>query len=89
MATDEAQDVVLAFGTSESEVHLYSPTAAEVVGILKDVHTQGIRDFKFVDAGRRSVGWSMGGDGKLVRWDLQKGEMNRSITILQISVPIR
>lgn len=79
--TDNAQAVVLAFGTSESEIHLFSPTAAKTVCILKDAHTQGIRDFRFVDAGRLSEGWSIGGDGMLVRWDLQKGISTKSITI--------
>ncbi|KAL8902024.1 MAG: hypothetical protein Q9192_000237 [Flavoplaca navasiana] len=74
--TDEvhAEDVVLAFGTSESEIHLFSPTSAKTVGILKDVHSRGIRDFKFVDAGKGLSAWSIGGDGKLVQWDLRKGK---------------
>ncbi|KAL9603134.1 MAG: hypothetical protein Q9219_001337 [cf. Caloplaca sp. 3 TL-2023] len=66
---DDVQDVILAFGTSDSDVHLYSPAAAKVVGLLKDVQTKGIRDFKFVDAGRRPEGWSIGGDGKLADHD--------------------
>ncbi|KAL8920093.1 MAG: hypothetical protein Q9208_006446 [Pyrenodesmia sp. 3 TL-2023] len=78
---DNAQDVVLAFGTSDSDVHLYSPAAARVIGVLKDVHTQAIRDFKFVDAGRGAEGWSIGGDGKLVHWDLQKGKSIRAILL--------
>ncbi|KAL9003262.1 MAG: hypothetical protein Q9188_003858 [Gyalolechia gomerana] len=41
---DDAQHVVLAFGTSDSEIHLYSPTAAKVVGLLKDVHTQEFKN---------------------------------------------
>ncbi|KAL8839791.1 MAG: hypothetical protein Q9170_001602 [Blastenia crenularia] len=64
--SDNAREVVLAFGTSDSEIHLYSPAAAKIVGILKDVHTQGVRDFKFVDAGRHAEGWSAGGDGKTI-----------------------
>ncbi|KAL8788114.1 MAG: hypothetical protein Q9213_001872 [Squamulea squamosa] len=74
-----AEDVVLAFGTSESEIHLFSPTSARNVGVLKDVHTQGIRDFKFVDAGRTSCAWSIGGDGKLVQWDLRKGRSTKLV----------
>ena len=80
ISTDDAQDVVLAFGTSDSIIHLYSPTKAKVVGLLKEVHTQGIRDFRFVDGGRRSEGWSVGGDGKLVHWDLQKCKSTKFIT---------
>ncbi|KAL9028112.1 MAG: hypothetical protein Q9196_003474 [Gyalolechia fulgens] len=79
--TDKAQHVVLAFGTSDSEIHLYSPTAGKVVGLLKDLHTQGIRDFRFADAGRQSDGWSIGGNGKLVHWDLRKGRSTRSISL--------
>ncbi|KAL8858073.1 MAG: hypothetical protein Q9178_005398 [Gyalolechia marmorata] len=73
------EDVVLAFGTSESEIHLFSPTAAKTVGILKDVRLQGIRDFKFVDAGRSLSAWSIGGDGKLVQWDLRKGKSTKFV----------
>ncbi|KAL9014725.1 MAG: hypothetical protein Q9173_000624 [Seirophora scorigena] len=71
--TDNARDVVLAFGTSDSKIHLYSPAAASIIGVLKDAHTQGVRDFSFVDAGRCPEGWSIGGDGKLVQWDLRTG----------------
>ncbi|KAI4186390.1 MAG: hypothetical protein LQ346_005690 [Caloplaca aetnensis] len=78
---DNAQDVVLAFGTSDSDVHFYSPAAAKVIGTLKNAHTQGIRDFKFVDAGRGAEGWSIGGDGKLVHWDLRKGKSTRIISL--------
>ncbi|KAL9020511.1 MAG: hypothetical protein Q9185_002284 [Variospora sp. 1 TL-2023] len=83
--TDNARDVVLAFGTSDSEIHLYSPAAAGIVGILKDAHSQGIRDFSFVDAGRCPEGWSIGGDGKLVHWDLRTGKNIRTISLPDIS----
>ncbi|KAL8757591.1 MAG: hypothetical protein Q9199_002122 [Rusavskia elegans] len=76
-----AEDVVLAFGTSESEIHLFSPISAKTVGILKDVHSQGIRDFKFVDAGKGLSAWSIGGDGKLVQWDLRKGRSTNIISL--------
>ncbi|KAI4239327.1 MAG: hypothetical protein L6R40_005542 [Gallowayella cf. fulva] len=74
-----AQDVVLALGTSESEVQLYSPTMAKVVAVLKGVHTRGIRDFKFVDEGKNSSAWSIGGDGKLVCWDLREGKSTKFV----------
>ncbi|KAI4258976.1 MAG: hypothetical protein LQ352_000972 [Teloschistes flavicans] len=80
-AVHQLQDVVLALATSNSEIELYSPCAAKLVGILKGVHTQGIRDFKFADAGRDSVGWSIGGDGKLVRWDLQEAKSTKIISL--------
>lgn len=66
--------VVLAFGTSDSEICMFSPTESKLVGTLKGEHTQGIRDFKFVDAGLQGHAWSIGGDGKLVQWDLSKGQ---------------
>lgn len=85
---DNAQNVVLAFGTSDSEIHLYSPTTAKFVGSLRDVHTQGIRDFRFVDAGKRPEGWSVGGDGKLVHWDLRTGKSIKSISLSDHSARI-
>lgn len=66
-------DVVLAFGTSQSKVYMYSATEGKIVGILEGEHTQGIRDFKFSNAGISGEGWSIGGDGKAVRWNLRKG----------------
>lgn len=62
---------MLAFGTSDSEIHIFSPAEAKMVGSLKGGHTQGIRDFKFVDYGLDAQGWSVGGDGKLVQWNLK------------------
>ncbi|KAI4094280.1 MAG: hypothetical protein LQ344_002359 [Seirophora lacunosa] len=76
--TDNARDVVLAFGTSDSKIQLYSPAAASIIGVLEDAHTQGVRDFSFVDAGRCPEGWSIGGDGKLVQWDLRTGKNIRA-----------
>lgn len=67
------EDVVLAFGTSNSEISMFSPARAKIVGVLKGAHTQGIRDFKFTDGGRSQEGWSIGGEGKLIQWNLLKG----------------
>ena len=72
-SNEKAGDVVLAFGISDSEIQLFSPAEAKPVGTLKGTHTQGIRDFKFVDHGLHAEGWSVGGDGRLVQWDLKKG----------------
>ena len=66
-------DAVVAIGTTLSEVHFFSPSEGRVVELLTGAHTQGIQDFKFVDDGTSSVGWSLGGDGKLVRWNLRDG----------------
>jgi U3 small nucleolar RNA-associated protein 5 len=67
-------DVVIAYGTSDSEIKIFSPAQARIVGALGGVHTQGIKDFKFSnDRGKCPEGWSVGGDGKLVQWDVRKG----------------
>ena len=79
---DLAGDLVVAFGTSESKIHMYSVTEGKVVGVLEGGHTQGIRDFKFTDSGISGEGWSIGGDGKAVRWDLRKGRAIRYLTTL-------
>lgn len=65
------KDVVLAFGTSQSDIEIFSPAEAKVVATLKEGHTLGIRDFRFAQAGLTGVGWSIGGDGRLVQWDLR------------------
>ena len=70
---EPAGDAVIAFGTSESKVYMYSATEGKVVAILEGGHTQGIKDFKFSSAEMPGEGWSIGGDGKVVRWNLQKG----------------
>lgn len=68
---------VIAFGTTDSEIYLFSPAESKVLRILGDVHTHGIKDFKFKDYGLHGEGWSVGGDGKLVQWDLNKGKSIR------------
>ena len=74
---ERARGVAIAFGTTDSEIHIFSPAEARVLGTLKGAHTQGIRDFKFADHGLQNEGWSIGGDGKLVQWDLKKGKAMR------------
>lgn len=70
-------DVVIAFGTSSSDVRMYSPAENKIVGTLANGHEKGVRDFKFT-AGRSSQeGWSIGGDNKLVQWDLRTGQNQR------------
>ena len=69
----DLNDVVVAYGTSFSEIHMYSPKEGKLVETLKDGHTQGIRDFKFNDLAPAAEGWSLGGDGILVNWDLRHG----------------
>lgn len=72
-------DPVLAFGTSLSEINFYSPQEAKVVGTLKNGHAQGIKDFKFDDDGLKGQAWSVGGDSKLVQWNLAKRISVRSV----------
>ena len=74
---DQTRDVVVALGTSDSEVQMYSPAQAKNVGSLREAHTQGIRDFRFTDKGMNAEGWSIGGDGRLVQWDLRKNRVLR------------
>lgn len=72
-----SQRVVLAIGTSTSEIQIYSPTESKVLVTLKDVHSRGIRDFKFSNDGREGKAYSLGGDGRLAQWDLQHGTTTR------------
>lgn len=74
---EQVRDVVVAFGTSVSDVHIFAPAEAKIIRALKGGHTQGIRDFKFADHGLHGEGWSIGGDGRLVQWDLKEGKVVR------------
>lgn len=65
---DEAEAVV-AFGTSESDVQLFSVDDSRLISTLSGGHDRGISDFKFT-GDKPSEGWSIGGDGKLVQWDV-------------------
>lgn len=66
---------------------MYSPTDARVTGVLSNGHTQGVRDFKFKYGVLNPEGWSIGGDGKLVQWDLQKTKSIRYVkTIAQFRI---
>ena len=71
----------LAFGTNTSEIQFYSVSEAKVVGRLKDGHTQGIRDLKFVQDGLSGQCWSVGGDSKLVQWNLKTKEALRYVSM--------
>jgi len=74
---ENGMDAVVAFGTTDSEIHLFSPAESKIMKVLGDVHTHGVRDFKFEGHGLHGEGWSIGGDGKLVQWDLSKGKVLR------------
>ena len=69
-------NVVVAFGTSASDIRMYSPTEDKIVRTLSGGHERGVRDFKFT-ANNPAEGWSIGGDGKLVQWDLEVGHSIR------------
>ncbi|PWY87270.1 NUC189-domain-containing protein [Aspergillus sclerotioniger CBS 115572] len=74
-------DVVVAFGTSASEIRMYSPVEDKIVGTLANGHEKGIRDFKFTSSRSGQEGWSIGGDNKLVQWDLYTGQRTRTINL--------
>ena len=71
-----SQDVVVAYGTSDSEICMFSPAEGKLVGQLAGGHERGIRDFKFSNH-QRDDAWSLGGDGNLVQWNLKTGEAVR------------
>jgi U3 small nucleolar RNA-associated protein 5 len=71
-----SQDTVVAYGTSDSEICLFSPTEAKVLGQLTGGHDGGIRDFKFSNH-KRNEAWSLGGDGKLLQWNLKTSQVER------------
>ena len=75
----DSKDVVLAFGTSDSEIQLFSPSESKIVRVLREAHTQGVRDFRFIDSGYNGKGWSVGGDGRIVQWNIQAGQPIRLI----------
>lgn len=68
---DAGDNVVVAFGTSDSDIQIFSPAEGKVVAVLQGAHTQGVRDFKFTNRESSEEGWSLGGDGKLAQWNLR------------------
>ncbi|KAK1139336.1 Small subunit (SSU) processome component [Aspergillus melleus] len=82
----EQGDVVVAFGTSASDIRLYSPTEDKIVGTLSGGHEKGVKDFKFTSNRPGQEGWSIGGDNKLVQWDLRTGKPTKSIPMPASSV---
>ncbi|KAL4887076.1 Dip2/Utp12 family-domain-containing protein [Aspergillus karnatakaensis] len=73
-------DVVVAFGTNTSDIRIYSPTEDVIVATLTGGHVGGVKDFKFT-ADRPQEGWSIGGDNKLIQWDLLTGQKTRVINL--------
>ncbi|KAJ5441114.1 Small-subunit processome Utp12 [Penicillium cf. griseofulvum] len=78
-------DIVVAFGTNTSDIRMYSPSEDKVVGTLTGAHDKGIKDFKFT-ADRPQEAWSIGGDNKLVQWDLRTGQSTKTIHLPASSV---
>ncbi|KAE8147423.1 Dip2/Utp12 family-domain-containing protein [Aspergillus avenaceus] len=74
-------DVVVAFGTSSSDIRIYSPTEDRIVGTLAGAHDAEIKDFKFTLNKPGQEGWSIGGDNKLVQWDLRTGKSTHVINL--------
>lgn len=70
---DAGEHAVVAYGSSNSEICLFSPSEGKVVGKLDGVHEQGIQDFQFL-VGDYTRGWSIGEDGKLVQWNLASNQ---------------
>ncbi|KAL2835169.1 Dip2/Utp12 family-domain-containing protein [Aspergillus cavernicola] len=73
-------DVVVAFATNTSDIRMYSPAEDKIVGALTGGHTGGVKDFKFT-ADRPQEGWSIGGDNKMVQWDLVTGQRTKVINL--------
>ncbi|EFR03898.1 U3 small nucleolar RNA-associated protein 5 [Nannizzia gypsea CBS 118893] len=85
-AGDDAGAIVIAFGTSTSEIRMYCPAEDKVTGVLAGGHEKGVRDFKFTPKKPAQEGWSIGGDGKLVQWNLRKGDIVRVISLPSTSI---
>ncbi|GBF61821.1 U3 small nucleolar RNA-associated protein [Trichophyton mentagrophytes] len=83
---DDAGAIVVAFGTNTSEIRMYCPSEDKVTGVLTGGHEKGIRDFKFTPKKPAQEGWSIGGDGKLVQWNLRKGSIVRVISLPSTSI---
>ncbi len=49
---------------------MFSPSEAKIVGKLSGAHERGVKDFRFYGEDYLG-GWSIGGDSKLVQWDLK------------------
>jgi U3 small nucleolar RNA-associated protein 5 len=66
---------------------MFSPAEGKIIGTLQGVHERGIKDFKFSHPDH-TEGWSIGGDGKLVQWDLIEGRAIRTIALPDPAISI-
>ena len=73
------EDVIIAFGTQSSGIHLFSPTKARVVASLTKGATDDICDFKFYNYGYTAEGWSVSRDSKLTQWSMETFTPMRSV----------
>lgn len=75
-----SNDVLLAYGTSTSEICLFAPAEGRIVGELSGLHERGISDFRFSQANPRH-GFSLGEDGKLIQWDIDGRNAIRTVAL--------
>ncbi|KIX05306.1 uncharacterized protein Z518_06178 [Rhinocladiella mackenziei CBS 650.93] len=74
------EGVVIAYGTSTSEVRIFSPTEGKLLATLSGAHERSVKDFKF-DSSDYKQGWSIGEDARLVQWDLVQNRHTRTISL--------
>jgi U3 small nucleolar RNA-associated protein 5 len=65
-------EVVVAYGTSDAEICLFSPPENKVVATLVGAHERGVCDVKFSEHSPEEL-WSIGEDSTLVQWNLLSG----------------
>ncbi|CAI7599198.1 unnamed protein product [Penicillium pancosmium] len=82
----EQGDIVVAFGTNTSDIRMFSPSEDKIVGTLTGAHDKGIKDFKFTAGKPAQEAWSIGGDNKLVQWDLRTGQSIKTIHLPTSSI---
>jgi len=75
---NQHDNAVVAYGTSNSEICMFSPAEGKIVGKLGGVHDRGIKDFKFFTEDYLEA-WSLGGDGNLIQWDLNNDQATRFV----------
>ena len=75
---DRGQGVaVIAVGTNNERIDLFSPLDSKVVSVLSPAHPHGTRDIKFKDGDAAYEAWSLGADGTLIQWDLTNSQRVR------------
>ncbi|EXJ81746.1 hypothetical protein A1O1_07811 [Capronia coronata CBS 617.96] len=84
---DNVTGAVIAYGTNTSEICMFSPSEGKIVGTLSGVHEKGVKDFRFSHSNYLEA-WSIGGDGKLVQWDLSTNKPIRTITLPDPAISI-